>query len=77
MEVALVIPCYVDVCYPNIGIATLELLERLGVDVVYPKEQPCCGQPMANSGCYEEARATESSLRVNRAPKSGLFSAHR
>jgi Cysteine-rich domain len=31
----------------------------LGVDVVYPKEQTCCGQPMANSGCYEEARATE------------------
>jgi L-lactate dehydrogenase complex protein LldE len=44
---------------PQIGIATLELLERLGVDVVYPKEQTCCGQPMANSGCYEEARATE------------------
>ena len=44
---------------PQIGIATLELLERLGVDVVYPMEQTCCGQPMANSGCYEEARATE------------------
>jgi L-lactate dehydrogenase complex protein LldE len=45
--------------YPRVGIATLELLERLGVDVVYPKDQTCCGQPMANSGCYEEARATE------------------
>jgi hypothetical protein len=56
MEVALMIPCYIDVFYPQVGIATIELLERLGVDVVYPKEQTCCGQPMANSGCYEEAR---------------------
>jgi L-lactate dehydrogenase complex protein LldE len=59
MEVALMIPCYIDVFYPQVGIATLELLERLGLDVVYPKEQTCCGQPMANSGCYEEARSTE------------------
>ena len=54
------IPCYFDVFYPQAGIATLELLELLGVDVVvYPKEQTCCDQPMANGGCYEEARATE------------------
>jgi L-lactate dehydrogenase complex protein LldE len=59
MPVALMVPCYIDMLYPHVGIATLELLERLGVDVVYPKEQTCCGQPMANSGCYEEARATE------------------
>ena len=59
MSVALMIPCYIDVFYPRVGIATLELPERLGVDVVYPKEQTCCGQPMANSGCYEETRATE------------------
>jgi len=59
MQVALMVPCYVDMFYPRIGIATLELLERLGVDVVYPKDQTCFGQPMANSGCYEEARATE------------------
>jgi hypothetical protein len=49
MQAALMIPCYIDMFYPRVGIATLELLERLGVDVVYPKEQTCCGQPMANS----------------------------
>ena len=59
MPVALMVPCYVDTFYPRAGVATLELLERLGVDVVYPREQTCCGQPMANSGCYAEARATE------------------
>jgi heterodisulfide reductase subunit B len=44
MQVALMIPCYIDMFYPHVGIATLELLEKLGVDVVYPKEQTCCGQ---------------------------------
>jgi len=53
------IPCYVDLFFPEVGVATLELLEKLGVEVVYPADQTCCGQPMANSGCYAEARATE------------------
>src|SRR6516165_9724068 len=53
------IPCYVDVFYPEVGIATLELLERLGVEVEYPFDQTCCGQPMANSGCEADARGTE------------------
>jgi len=59
MKVALFIPCYVDAFFPEVGIATLELLERLGCDVEYPLNQTCCGQPMANSGCHEDARATE------------------
>jgi L-lactate dehydrogenase complex protein LldE len=59
MRVALMIPCYIDTFYPRVGIATLELLERLKVEVVYPAGQTCCGQPMANSGCSDEARATE------------------
>lgn len=50
MTVGLFIPCYVDQFYPNAGIATLELLEKAGVRVVYPLRQTCCGQPMANSG---------------------------
>ncbi|MDB5125946.1 (Fe-S)-binding protein [Mucilaginibacter sp.] len=52
MRVGLFIPCYVDQFYPNAAIATLELLEKLGVEVSYPARQTCCGQPMANSG-YE------------------------
>lgn len=50
MKVGLFIPCYVDQFYPNAAIATLQLLEKLGVSVVYPINQTCCGQPMANSG---------------------------
>jgi L-lactate dehydrogenase complex protein LldE len=60
MKVALFIPCYVDAFFPEVGIATLELLERLGVDVDYPLDQTCCGQPMANSGCHDDAAATEA-----------------
>jgi L-lactate dehydrogenase complex protein LldE len=52
MKVALFIPCYVNQFYPQVGIATLELLEKLGCSVDYPLAQTCCGQPMANSG-YE------------------------
>lgn len=50
MKVALFIPCYVDQFYPNVAIATLELLEKFGCQVSYPATQTCCGQPMANSG---------------------------
>ncbi|HEU4904295.1 MAG TPA: (Fe-S)-binding protein, partial [Flavisolibacter sp.] len=52
MRVGLFIPCYVNQFYPQVGIATLQLLEKFGCDVDYPLAQTCCGQPMANSG-YE------------------------
>jgi L-lactate dehydrogenase complex protein LldE len=50
MTVGLFIPCYVDQFYPKAAIATLQLLHKQGVKVVYPLQQTCCGQPMANSG---------------------------
>ncbi len=54
MSVALFVPCYVDQMYPDVAIATLEVLERLGVEVAYPKGQTCCGQPMSNTGCNDD-----------------------
>lgn len=50
MTVGLFIPCYVNQFYPDAAKATLQLLKKLGVNVVYPAKQTCCGQPMANSG---------------------------
>lgn len=50
MKVGLFIPCYVDQLYPQVAIATLQLLEKEGISVYYPLDQTCCGQPMANSG---------------------------
>lgn len=52
MTIGLFIPCYVNQFYPQVGIASLELLEKLGCRVEFPLNQTCCGQPMANSG-YE------------------------
>src|SRR5881227_3859973 len=60
MKIGLFIPCYVDAFFPEVGIATLELLERLHVDVTYPLDQTCCGQPMANSGCHDDAAGAEA-----------------
>jgi len=60
MRIGLFIPCYVDAFEPQVGIATLELLERLGLTVEYPFDQTCCGQPMTNTGCHAEAAATEA-----------------
>jgi len=59
LKVGLFIPCYVDAFFPEVGVATLELLERLGVEVRYPLDQTCCGQPMANSGCEDDAAGAE------------------
>jgi L-lactate dehydrogenase complex protein LldE len=60
MRVGLFVPCYVDAFFPEVAIATLELLERLDVEVAYPLDQTCCGQPMANSGCQDAAAAAEA-----------------
>lgn len=55
MKIALFIPCYIDQFYPEVGKASLRLLESLGCQVEYPIQQTCCGQPMANTGMEKEA----------------------
>ena len=55
MKIGLFIPCYVDVVYPQVGVATYKLLNHLGLDVDYPLNQTCCGQPMANAGFESSA----------------------
>ncbi len=57
MRVGLFVPCYVDQLTPRVGLATLEVLARCGVEVEFPGGQTCCGQPMANMGCGADARA--------------------
>ena len=55
MKVGLFIPCYINAIYPNVGVASYKLLKSLGVDVDYPLDQTCCGQPMANAGFEDES----------------------
>ena len=55
IKIGLFIPCYIDQFYPRVGIATLELLQKLKLNVSYPLKQTCCGQPLTNSGTEKEA----------------------
>ena len=62
MKVGLFVPCYVDQFYPQVAVATLQLLERHGCEVIFPLAQTCCGQPMANSGYAKAAAGCEKNF---------------
>jgi L-lactate dehydrogenase complex protein LldE len=54
MRAALFVTCVNDAVYPSTGVATVRLLERLGVEVDFPTGQTCCGQPQYNTGYLRE-----------------------
>jgi L-lactate dehydrogenase complex protein LldE len=54
--VSLMITCLGDALFPEVGVATVRLLRRLGVTVDFPAAQTCCGQPHFNSGYHDGAR---------------------
>ena len=56
MNVSLMITCLGDALFPDVGVATVRLLRRLGVEVDFPPAQTCCGQPHFNSGYHDGAR---------------------
>ena len=49
--------CLVDLFYPEAGLDGIRLLEREGIEVLFPEDQTCCGQPAYTSGYAREARA--------------------
>jgi L-lactate dehydrogenase complex protein LldE len=55
MRIALFVTCLGDVLYPDVGRATVSLLERLGHEVVFPADQTCCGQMHTNTGYARDA----------------------
>lgn len=55
-RVSLMITCLGDTLFPDVGVATVRLLRRLGVAVEFPPGQTCCGQPHFNSGYRDHAR---------------------
>lgn len=65
MRVALFVPCYIDQFYPQVAVASLELLEKLGCEVVVPTDQTCCGQPMANSGFASATEGCDTNFTQN------------
>lgn len=54
--VSLFVTCIVDMIYPQTGVSVVEILERAGVEVRFPLNQTCCGQPAFNSGYWDDAR---------------------
>src|SRR5206468_7493024 len=56
-HVSLLVTCLGDALFPDVGVATVRLLRRLGVTVDFPQAQTCCGQPHFNSGYHDDARA--------------------
>jgi L-lactate dehydrogenase complex protein LldE len=55
VRIALFASCLVDGLFPQVGRATVSLLERLGHEVVFPSRQTCCGQMHTNTGYQREA----------------------
>jgi L-lactate dehydrogenase complex protein LldE len=55
VRIALFVTCLADGLFPDVGRATVTLLERLGHEVVFPDRQTCCGQMHTNTGYQREA----------------------
>src|SRR6266702_8967454 len=55
MRVALFVTCLADTLYPEVGQATVRLLERLGHQVEFPQAQTCCAQMHVNTGYLRDA----------------------
>ncbi len=55
MRIALFITCLADAMFPDVGRATVTILERLGHTVEFPPTQTCCGQMHVNTGYQEQA----------------------
>ena len=47
--------CLIDFAYPEMGEALVRILNKGGVEVVFPDDQTCCGAPARYSGAYEVA----------------------
>jgi L-lactate dehydrogenase complex protein LldE len=55
MRIALFVTCLADTLFPEVGKATVSLLERLGHQVDFPEDQTCCGQMHVNTGYQRDA----------------------
>lgn len=55
MRIALFSTCIVDAMYPRVARATVDILERLGHEVIFPPGQTCCSQMHVNSGYFDDA----------------------
>src|SRR5690349_20984584 len=62
MRASLFVTCLTDQFYPQVAVAVVRVLRRLGVEVDFPAAQTCCGQPALNSGFVDEARSVAAHM---------------
>jgi L-lactate dehydrogenase complex protein LldE len=55
IRASIMITCLGDIFFPDVGVAMVKVLRRLGVAVDFPPGQTCCGMPLFNSGYHDEA----------------------
>jgi L-lactate dehydrogenase complex protein LldE len=55
-RVQVLVTCLVDRLFPDTGMAVVRVLEKLGLEVVCPSAQTCCGQPAFNAGFLDDAK---------------------
>ena len=53
---SLLVTCLIDQLFPEVGVSVVNLLRRLGVEVDFPSDQTCCGQPLFNAGFKSDAK---------------------
>jgi L-lactate utilization protein LutC len=49
LRISLFVTCLTDTLAPQTGQAVVEVLERLGHEVEFRRQQTCCGHPSATS----------------------------
>ena len=57
MGVALLITCFNDTLFPDTGRAVVELLERLGHEVSFPRSRPAAGRCTSTAGYADDGLA--------------------
>lgn len=62
LKASLFITCIADNFFPQVGDSVAKILRRNGVDLDFPKDQTCCGQPAFNAGYWDEARDVAKGL---------------
>jgi L-lactate dehydrogenase complex protein LldE len=55
-RVLMMATCLCDAFFDDVAKASVEVLEHLGCEVIFPEDQTCCGQPAFNSGDWKASR---------------------
>lgn len=54
-KAALYAGCLIDFAYPEMGESLIKILNKAGIEVIFPPDQTCCGTPARYNGAYEVA----------------------